>query len=168
MKIRKTVEQDLPCVMQIYSDARKMMAESGNTSQWVGGHPRQSIIEQDIKDGLSYVCVAECGQILAVFYFSTTPDPSYSKINGAWKSDEPYGVIHRIARAPGPSAKGAGAFCINWCFAQIPNIRIDTHKDNAPMLKLLPSLGFEYCGIIWLEYNGDERMAFQKIDFLRN
>ena len=160
MNIRKTTMADLPAVMKIYADARRMMAESGNPTQWKSGHPAQAIIENDIAAGLSYVCTDDDGKILAVFYFTTTPDPNYANINGTWKNNEPYGVIHRIARAK--DAKGAGAFCINWCFEQIPNIRIDTHKDNAPMLKLLPSLGFEYCGIIRLAEINEERMAFQK------
>jgi hypothetical protein len=42
------------------------------------------------------------------------------------------------------------------------NIRIDTHRDNVPMLSLLDKSGFERCGIIYLK-NGDERIAFQKI-----
>jgi len=150
---------DLPAVMNIYAQARQMMAENGNPTQWSSGHPAQKIIENDITAGLSYVCTSD-DKVVAVFYFTTTPDPNYAKIDGAWKNDEPYGVIHRIARAR--DAKGAGAFCINWCFGQIPNIRIDTHKDNASMLKLLPNLGFEYCGIIWLAEINEERMAFQK------
>jgi len=159
--IKKTTTADLPTVMQIYKEARQMMAESGNPNQWTDGHPAQPIIEKDIEAGLSYVCVNE-NRVVAVFYFDTTPDPTYTKIDGAWKREGTYGVIHRIARAATPDAKGAGAFCLNWCFEQLPNIRIDTHKDNAPMLKLLGNLGFEYCGIIWLE-NGDERLAFQKV-----
>jgi len=151
---------DLPKVMQIYAEARQIMAESGNPTQWKHGHPRQEIIENDIAAGLSYVCCNGCN-VLAVFYFDTAPDLNYAKIDGTWKNDEPYGVVHRIARAH--DAKGAGAFCLNWCFEQIPNIRIDTHKDNTPMLKLLPNLGFEYCGIIWLEEIAEERMAFQRV-----
>jgi len=45
--------------------------------------------------------------------------------------------------------------------AQHPNVRIDTHRDNAAMLKLLESMGFKFCGVVWLE-NGDERLAYQK------
>jgi len=161
MTIRKTTNADLPEVMKIYADARKMMAESGNLNQWANGHPAQQIIEKDIEVGFSYVCTNK-DKIVAVFYFDTTPDPTYTKIDGAWKNDGAYGVVHRIARATCSGAKGAGAFCLNWCFAQIANIRIDTHKANKPMLKLLESLGFEYCGVIWLE-SGDERLAFQKV-----
>jgi len=190
MQIRKTTMQDLTAVMQIYADGRQIMAESGNPTQWPNGHPRQEIIENDIAAGKSYVCTtkaamplpegSEAGihslpaagfgakpqsdeeKILAVFYFDTTPDPTYAKIDGAWKNDAPYGVVHRIARAKDEAAKGSGAFCLEWCYAQTKNVRIDTHKDNAPMLKLLANLGYQYCGIVWLEEIAEERMAFQK------
>ena len=159
MEIRKTTIADLPAVMEIYADARQMMAESGNPNQWTGGHPAQSIIENDIAVGKSHVCTRG-GAIAAVFFLDTAPDPTYAKIDGAWLNpDELYGIVHRIARAR--DAKGAGAFCLEWCFGQIPNIRIDTHRDNAPMINLLKRLGYHYCGVIWLA-SGDERLAFQK------
>ena len=159
MNIRKTTLQDLPAVMDIYAYARACMLESGNPNQWKLNHPPQALIEADINAGSSYVCENESG-IAAVFYFSVEREPTYDKIDGQWFNDDPYGVVHRIARGPG--AKGAGAFCLEWCGAQHPNIRIDTHRDNAAMLKLLEKLGYTYCGIIWLA-NGDERMAFQKV-----
>jgi len=151
--------------MQIYAEARQVMAETGNGNQWGDKHPPQQLIEADIAAGLSYVCETIDGEVVAVFYFDTTPDPTYAEIDGAWKNDEPYGVVHRIARAKKAQAKGAGAFCLSWCFEQVPNIRIDTHRDNVPMLKLLENLGYEYCGIIWLGELGDygERLAFQKV-----
>jgi len=143
--------------MEIYAYARACMKESGNPNQWFDNHPPKHLIEADIDAGHSYVCTNE-SEVSAVFYFHIEAEPTYNKINGQWLNDEPYGVIHRIAR--GPLGKGAGAYAINWCFAQHPNIRIDTHKDNIPMLLLLKRLGFKYCGIIKIE-NGDERMAFQ-------
>jgi len=157
MQIRKTTLADLPQIMQIDAFAQKNMSDNGNPNQWHIGYPPKEIIEQDISAELSYVCTND-DTILAVFFFDTKPDTTYAKIDGTWKNDLPYGVIHRIARAK--DAKGAGEFCMKWCLQQAPSIRIDTHKDNAAMLKLLQKLGFEYCGIIWLE-NGDERLAFQ-------
>ena len=165
MQIRKSTPADLPAVMQIYKEGREIMADSGNPTQWANNHPARAIVEADIAAGHSYVCEKVCGnekRVVAVFFFDTTPDPTYAKIDGAWLNDAPYGVIHRIARAKSPEAKGAGAFCLNWCFDQIPNIRIDTHRDNGPMLNMLGKLGYKYCGIIWLA-NGDERLAFQKV-----
>ena len=34
---------------------------------------------------------------------------------------------------------------------RVNNIKIDTHKDNISMQKLLEKNGFKYCGIIYLE-----------------
>ena len=158
MHIRKTTIEDLDEVLNIYKNAREFMIKSGNTEQWGDSHPPRDLIINDIKNGLSYICIKD-EKVAAVFYFNIEEEPTYAKIDGAWLNDKPYGVIHRIARAP--DAKGAGAFCINWCFNQHNNIRIDTHKDNKPMLALLSKLGFVYCGIIWLK-NKDERLAFQK------
>ena len=155
--IRQTTQSDLDAVMEIYAYARTYMRENGNPNQWHNNHPPQAVIEDDIKAGLSYVC-EEDGEVVAVFYFNVEIEPTYGKIDGQWINDEPYGVVHRIAR--GPEAKGVGAACLNWCAAQHPNIRIDTHRDNAAMLKLLEKLGYKYCGVIWL-HNGDERLAFQ-------
>ena len=158
MTIRKSTPPDIPTIMQIYAQARMYMQASGNPNQWQNNHPPQELIENDIKSEKSYVCEND-NKITAVFYFNIEDDPTYSKIDGQWLNSTPYGVVHRIARSP--DAKGAGAFCLNWCYSQHPNIRIDTHRDNTVMLKMLERLGFKYCGIIWLE-NGDERMAFQK------
>jgi len=158
MRIRPTTPADLEAVMQIYAYARAYMQESGNPNQWHNNHPPIALIESDIGAGLSYVCEAE-NKIEAVFYFNVEHEPTYDRIDGKWLNNEPYGVVHRIARGPG--AKGAGAFCLEWCAARHPNIRIDTHRDNAAMIKLLDNLGYVYCGVIWLA-NGDERLAFQR------
>ena len=165
MTIRKTVLTDLPAVMQIFTEARAFMREAGNLKQWPEGWPSQEQIVKDIEAKGSYVCLNEAGEIAAVFYFNVEEDPGYAKIDGSWLNDEPYGVVHRIARSQSVSnTKGAGAFCLEWCFSRHPNIRIDTHKDNAPMLVLLERLGFKKCGVIQLWPGADgERVAFQKI-----
>jgi len=157
--IRKTAMEDLDEVMKIYAYGRKIMRQSGNLEQWGNNHPAEDIIAADIMAEASYVLIKGY-EIQAVFYFNIEEEPTYSKIRGNWLNYGPYGVIHRIAR--GEDARGAGAFCLDWCFNQYPNLKIDTHKDNKPMLRLLEKQGFKYCGIIWLK-NGDERMAFQKM-----
>ena len=160
MVIRKTTLDDLDAVMKIYADGRQIMLEDKNFHQWPEGYPFRGIIEDDIAAGYSYVCVSD-DEILAVFHLSSGPDETYTKIDGAWLNDEPYGVIHRIARKKTDKAKGVGAFCLEWCFELVKNIRIDTHADNMPMRKLLEKQGYKYCGTIWIE-TGDDRMAYQK------
>jgi len=158
--IRKATEQDFPEICRIYAGARDFMRDSGNPEQWGDGYPALDVIENDIRSGLSYVCVCDDG-IAGVFYYSVELEPTYSAIDGQWLSDAPYGVVHRIATARG--FKGAGAFCLDWCFDKCLNLRIDTHRDNVPMKNLLNKLGFTNCGIIWLE-DGSERLAYQKVE----
>jgi len=149
--------------MEIYADGRAIMRETGNEMQWGDVHPPRSLVEADIAEERSYVCEKD-GEIAAVFYLSTDPDPTYAKIQGAWCDNAPYGVVHRIARSKSPNAKGAGAYCLQWCYEKIGNIRIDTHEANVPMRKLLESLGYVYCGIIWINIHGkpEERLAYHK------
>ena len=160
MIIRQTTMHDIDEICTIYAAARDFMRDNGNPNQWSNNRPTEETIEHDIEEGNSYVCVHN-EEIAAVFFYNTERDPTYEKIDGAWINDDPYGVVHRIARAR--NAKGTGSFCLDWCFRQCHNLRVDTHHDNAPMRKLLDNLGFKYCGIIWLE-NGDERLAYQKAD----
>jgi len=160
MYIRKTEISDLDEVMIIYEDARRYMKENGNPNQWGDNYPQEELIKKDISEGKSYVCIDD-GTIAGVFYFNIGPDPTYQKIyEGNWLNDEPYGVIHRIASAS--RKKGIATFCLDWCFKQWPNIRIDTHRDNIIMQNFLNKNGFVLCGIIRLE-DGSERLAYQKL-----
>lgn len=161
MEIRNSTEADLPQMMAIYAAARVFMEENGNPDQWGKEHPPQSLIEQDIHAGKSYVCV-EREQVVGVFYFACEDDPTYAVIEeGEWMNGASYGVVHRIAAAR--EVKGVGSFCLNWCFAQCRNLRIDTHRCNLPMRQALGKNGFCLCGKIYLE-NGDERLAYQRVE----
>lgn len=159
MEIKSASEDALDEILEIYSHARRFMAQSGNAEQWGSVYPPMELVKQDIATGKCHICV-EDGRILCVFYFAEEEDPAYREIReGNWLSDEPYGVVHRIASAEG--VRGAAAFCLNWAFEQTGNIRIDTHDDNKPMQGLLRKTGFQYCGRITLA-DGSPRIAFQK------
>lgn len=161
MIIRKTKISDLSACEEIYAAARVYMREAGNPNQWKGASPGTVEILSDIANGCGYV-VEDEGEVVAVFYFAAGPDPTYSVIyDGEWKSDTSYGVIHRVAVKH--HGRGIIDFIFNECFNAAGHLRIDTHKDNVPMQKVLKRNGFEYCGIIHLA-NGDERLAYEKIN----
>jgi RimJ/RimL family protein N-acetyltransferase len=161
MLIRKTVENDLPQIAKIYENAKKFMRETGNPNQWNTERPNEESAREDMERGKGYVA-EEAGAIVAVFMFSQDHDPTYTNIyEGEWLSDAPYGVIHRMAVLH--QGQGIVGRCIDWCFARCQNLRIDTHRDNLPMQRALRKKGFQYCGIIHL-LNGDERLAYQKIE----
>lgn len=160
--IRHTRTEELQTVMQVYAAARHFMRQSGNPDQWGDNYPSSQEIKADIAASRSYVCLNEEEEIVAVFFFQQKePDPTYHHIEGgAWLNDAPYGVIHRIASSG--RERGVMQAVVTWCFNQINNLRIDTHRDNQVMQRALKKLNFQYCGIIYLQ-NGDERLAYQKI-----
>lgn len=157
MYIRKAVKNDLPAIMAIYKDAKVFMERSGNPTQWAGGHPKESLIENDIESGTLYVCV-DGETIMGVFAFIIGPDPTYRQIwNGEWHSAEQYGTIHRLASAG--KAKGMAKACFDFCHSQCRYLRVDTHRDNQPMQRAIRNYGFAECGIIHIA-DGSERIAF--------
>lgn len=164
MEVRHTAEADLARVMDIYAHARDFMAAHGNPNQWGPTNwPPEALIRRDIARGRGYVCVHE-GRVVGAFFFDMGRDiePTYRHIeDGAWLDDSAYGVVHRLA-ADG-SAKGVGAFCIDWAFRQCGHLRIDTHGDNIVMQNLLAKLGFARRGTIYVEEDEFPRIAYEKI-----
>lgn len=160
MQIRNAETADRNTLHCIYAYAREQMAMNGNANQWIAGYPSDELIDEDITQGHSYVCLADDGHIAGVFRWWVGEEPTYTEIyDGKWLDDEPYGVIHRIASDG--TVHGLMNFCLQWCMERHPNIRIDTHKDNRIMQHLLQKSGFTYCGII-RTHNGTPRLAYQK------
>ena len=165
MQIRVTRPEEIDEVMGIYAHARAFMAAHGNPNQWGPTNwPPRELVEQDIACGKSHVCETCDGRLAAVFFydFGKDVDPCYLRIDeGSWLSDEPYGVVHRIASAG--IVRGAGTACLEWAFAQCGHVRIDTHGDNVVLQGLLAKLGYDYRGIIYVREDDDPRLAFEKI-----
>ena len=160
-RIRPTVPADLPDVMSIYAIAREQMSRTGNATQWAGSYPAASFIAEEIVAGHSFVCVNEKNELVGTFCLVHGEDPTYAQIyEGQWLNDKPYVTLHRIASAG--KEKGLAKYCIDWCFTQHANIRVDTHRDNRVMQHILQSMGFNYCGIIYVS-NASERLAYQKV-----
>ena len=89
------------------------------------------------------------------------PDEDYAVIrDGSWLEEErPYWVVHRVASYGG---RGAAAWCLDWCWQQCDNLRIDTHRDNLSMQRLLEKCGFGLRGVVSCRHGG-ERLAYQKL-----
>lgn len=168
MKIRKTQLGDFDAVLGIYAQAREFMRKMGNPGQWGDAWPPRDLIQADIQQQKSYVCVKEteekageiAEEILAVFFLEVAEEPTYAEIyEGSWlEENRPYGVVHRIASR----GQGAGGFCLQWALAECGNIRIDTHEANLPMRSLLKKLGYQYRGTIYT-HDGTPRLAYQKL-----
>jgi len=159
--IRLAQEADLPAIYELYAAARQFMKESGNPDQWADRHPASEVLKKDIALRQLYVCLDD-EDILGVFCYFFAPEPDYHTIyQGHWLNAKPYGVVHRIAS--GSRQRGVASFCLDYAFRQCGNLRIDTHRNNIPMQKVLAKNGFSPCGIIYIA-DGSERIAYQKAE----
>jgi len=158
--VRKAIYADLEDILRIYALARAFMAQTGNPNQWGNHHPPRTMLIEDIQDGNLYVLENETG-IHGVFAFLLGEDPTYRTIyKGRWRSEQPYGTIHRIA---GDGSGGILATCVKHCLCIIPHLRIDTHHHNVVMQNAIQKQGFQKCGIIYLQ-DGSPRIAYDKIN----
>ena len=168
MKIQLSTLDDIPNIMIIIKDAKEYLA-SQNIDQWQKGYPNTEQVENDIKNGESYVVVNDENQVIATAMFTLNKEPTYKIVDGNWRIDESkvYGVIHRMAIKKEFRKFGLATFMFHEFHLQllennIESLKIDTHEENIGMQSLIKKLGYQYCGIIFTSY-GDKRLAFEKV-----
>jgi len=165
MKFIKTSNKDIDNVMKIIKKSQEYFKSQG-IDQWQNNYPNNNVIQNDINNGHSYILIKD-DKIIATTAISFDGENTYNKIDGKWLSENDYAVIHRIAVDKLYKGLGIGGKIIKevekLCKEkEVNSIKIDTHKDNKSMKRLLEKNGFEYCGIIYLD-DGSERIAFEKI-----
>ena len=163
MKIRLSHRNDLPQLMKLFQEARSTIAQLG-IDQWQNGYPSEAVIAEDIAQGISYVVEQE-GAIIGTFVIVDT-EPTYDRIyEGQWAVDD-YLAIHRVAVKVASRGTGVADGIIRYGAEQTQKagrhaLRIDTHRGNLPMRRMLEKQGFQYRGIIFLT-DGSERVAYEK------
>lgn len=168
MKIRASNASDLDHLMPIFDEARRTIAVLG-IDQWQNGYPSREVIEADIARQQSF-CVTDGESVVATFVVLVDGEPTYDHIyEGAWITGDSrdYLAIHRVAIAVAMRGQGIAPTIIKHVADRarkmgMRSIRIDTHRGNVVMRRMLEKNDFVYCGIIYLE-NGDERVAYEKI-----
>lgn len=165
MNFRKATEEDLKSIIDIIKHAQDHLKEQG-IDQWQDGYPNAEVIGEDIDDGNSYVLL-KGNIIIGTVAVSFDGEKTYNNIHkGKWITQGQYGVIHRLAINKHYRGLGFAKEILKYIEKLtldngIKSIKVDTHKNNQFMQKLLEKNGFVYCGIIHLE-DGNERLAFEK------
>lgn len=154
--IRLAKIEDLSEILKVFKIAREFMKATGNPHQWGENYPDKKILEEDISLKRLFV-FEEKNEILGAFVYFCGIEPTYIKIDGSWRDNSPYGVIHRVANSG--KIKGMVGKIVE--FTNNPHLRIDTHKDNSVMQHVLEKNGFYPCGIIHLA-DGQERIGYEK------
>lgn len=165
LALRYTKLEDIERVMEIIKQAQQYFKEKG-INQWQNGYPNAKVIENDIKNGHSFVLIKN-NEIVGTIAISFEGEATYNKIfEGAWKSNDNYAVIHRIAVDQELKGIGLSSEMIKqtelMCNKKsVGSIKVDTHEDNQAMQRSLIKNGFDYCGVIYLA-DGGKRVAFEK------
>ena len=169
MKIdyRKATLQDLEQIMEAVEDARKFLKEQGN-GQWQDGYPNKDDFINDINSGRLFVVtdINNPNIIVGVCALTYREEDYHHLYEGAWLTDLPYMVMHRVAVKKEYRHQGYGKKLFEVFIAQAKiegyhSLRMDTHAGNTVMRNLITSFGFVYCGKAILTPNKD-RMVFEK------
>ena len=169
MSIRTSTITDLNDLMPLFDEARRTIAALG-IDQWQDGYPSRSVIEEDIALGRSYVVEIEA-KICGSFVLVEDGESAYDRIDdGHWLTgddSQDYVAIHRVAISVAKRGSGISTAILDFAAARAEalgraSLRIDTHRGNVVMRRMLEKHGFIHCGTIHLE-NGDPRVAYEKI-----
>lgn len=164
MEFIQGANSDIQAVMKIINQAKAFLKECG-IDQWQGGYPSIETIEKDIERNELYL-LKDHGKIIATVTVSFTGEPAYQTLQGKWKSNYPYAVIHRLAvnnhyrgkNLTSTLFKNIEELC---CKQNIHSIKTDTDMDNNTMKHVLEKNGFEYCGTI--QFDNSDKIAFEKL-----
>ncbi|HHX61283.1 MAG TPA: GNAT family N-acetyltransferase [Epulopiscium sp.] len=166
MEFKIATKENVHAIMEIIQKAQTYLKEQG-INQWQNNYPNSETINNDIQNNNGYILIKD-NVIIGTVAVIVGPDKTYKSIyNGEWITDGKYTVIHRMAVNPDYHGLGLATKIIKqveeMCKSKgIPSMKVDTHKENRLMQKVLLKSGFIYCGIIYLE-DGNERMAFEKV-----
>jgi GNAT superfamily N-acetyltransferase len=168
-EIKKINASQVDRVMEIIADGREYLKYQG-LSQWQnGGDPKRDDVERDAAMGEGYALHAG-GIFCGYAALCTGVDEYYTRITGgSW--DERYAEyisIHRFALCAAFRGKGLSEPFLRGLLETARklgyrDVRIDTHRGNKIMRKLIDRAGFVYRGTVVFPVPDGERMAFQKI-----
>jgi GNAT superfamily N-acetyltransferase len=166
---RKATPADLTAMMTIINEAKQLLKNAGSP-QWQNGYPNIETLKADVLREVAYVLEYDT-KIAGMVVVQPGIEDSYTAIGeGSWESVEaPYATIHRIASANAFKGQGIGKQLLAHAVQLAPslavhNVRIDTHRFNKAMQRILAESGFTYCGKVYVKgYEDNERLAYQKI-----
>ena len=165
MEFRRANERDIPDILKIITQAKSYFKKQG-IDQWQGDYPNLKSIKDDIDKEYGYVLLKN-QRLAATVAVSFDGEETYDQIHeGEWLSIQPYAVIHRLAINDELKGIGLSSVVMDHIFELcrqkgIRSIKVDTHRENKPMQRLLEKKQFQYCGIIHV--SDGERVAFEKL-----
>src|SRR5690606_25584349 len=135
--------------------------KADGSDQWQDGYPNPDTVLTDIEKQQGFVFIQN-ENIIAYAAFIFNDEPAYENIEGTWWSNDDFFVVHRVAVCNEVLGKGIATQIFKLLELHATNhnvfsIKVDTNFDNAPMLKILEKLEYQYCGEV--KMRGGNRKA---------
>lgn len=166
--IRRATEHDVTALLALFAQARATIAALG-IDQWQNGYPSLDVVREDVARERCYaVLLGE--QLCGAFVLVEDGEPTYDRIcEGEWitgNESRDYVAIHRVAVAVEQRGRGVSSAIVDYAASRATelgraSLRIDTHRGNVVMRRMLEKHGFCHCGVIYLQ-DGAERVAYEK------
>lgn len=164
MELRKAEVRELDIAMELIDQAKASLRAQG-VDQWQSGYPDRECLRSDLERGTGYFCV-EDGAAVGYLCVDFDGEPAYDTLDGAWLTEQPYVVVHRLALDDRVKGRGLASrvFALVEDLAGkrgIHSFKVDTDRDNRVMRHLLEKNGFTCCGTI--RFDNSEKIAFEKL-----
>lgn len=161
---RKAQPNELPQIWAIIQHAIARRKADGS-EQWQDGYPNPDVLRHDIENGAGYV-LAEGETLAGYCAIIINDEPAYATIQGEWLTSGDFVVFHRVAISNSHLGKGLAKQLLKHIegFAlknDIRSIKADTNYDNTAMLRIFETMGYIYCGEVYLR--GCPRRAYEKV-----
>ena len=162
LELRLAQQSEAERCYQCIEDARAYHKSQG-FEQWHPDYPTLQTVLDDITQNNGYVFANEEG-VVGYCCIIFGDESAYHEIDGAWKTDRLYAVVHRMAfnrNARGTGLSGEATSLIkDLCLSEgIDAIRVDTQAENKVMQHILNREGFSYCGLI--QFGGGPKLAYE-------
>lgn len=161
--IRQATTDDINAILSIVHDAQLSLRDLG-IDQWQDGYPSRDVILDDIAKGVGFVLYSDSDEVEGYVAIVLNGEEAYNQIpTEQWNTSKEYVVVHRLCVARHARRKGVAIELMSHAAesarkAGMSAFRIDTHRGNIRMLRMLEKLGFKYVGIIY--YTSGERLAY--------
>ena len=170
LSCRIAQKDDIDEIVSIAADAKDVLKKRG-VDQWQGPYPTREDFLNDIKNREGRI-ILHGSEPAAYFVINQERPPEYDAItDGKWTDGLDYCVIHRACVKAKYRGTGISSYLMK-CADEICEalgircIRVDTHRKNKSMQRLLNDCGYRYRGnILVISEPGHDpaRQAFEKI-----
>ena len=154
-------EKDLETCIRLIDEGRAFQRAQGFV-QWPDYYPNKDTIREDIRLERGYLVTVD-EKPAGYQSIDFGGEPAYEVLEGTWRTDGPYAVVHRMAIGDGYRGMGLTKQIFvkirEICLARdVHCIKIDTDYPNLRMQHVLEKEGFVACGTVY--FRGEGRIAY--------